>query len=73
MSSAHHLSTDTFIIIILPSQVFSKMMALPLNPTPLLHLFRNPDRNSRPDRAPKTYQWDVWYMLKYITSKIGPF
>ena len=30
--SAHNLSAETFII--LPSQVFSKMMALPLNPTP---------------------------------------
>ena len=30
--SAHNLSAETFII--LPSQVFSKLMALPLNPTP---------------------------------------
>ena len=30
--SAHNLSAETFII--LPFQVFSKMMALPLNPTP---------------------------------------
>jgi hypothetical protein len=22
-----------------------------------------PDRNYRPDRAPKTYQWDVWYKI----------
>ena len=36
-------------------------------------VFCCPDRNSRPDRAPKTYQWDVWDRLKYITSKSGPF
>ena len=29
----------------------------------------DPDRNSRPNRAPKTYQWDVWDRLKYKTSK----
>ena len=32
-----------------------------------------PDRNFRPDRAPKTYQWDVWDRLKYKTSKSGHF
>ena len=32
-----------------------------------------PDRNSRPNRAPKTYQWDVWDRLKYKTSKSSPF
>jgi hypothetical protein len=32
-----------------------------------------PDRNSRPNRAPKTYQWDVWDRLKYKTSKSRPF
>jgi hypothetical protein len=33
----------------------------------------NPDRNSRPDRAPKTYQWDIWDRIKYKTSESGPF
>ena len=32
-----------------------------------------PDRNYRPYRAPKTYQWDVWDRHKYKTSKSRPF
>jgi hypothetical protein len=36
-------------------------------------LINIPDRNSRPNRAPKTYQWDVWDSLKYKTSKSRPF
>jgi hypothetical protein len=36
---------------------------------PLEHF---PDRNSRPDQAPKTFQWDAWNRLKYKLSKKVP-
>nr|CAH0112404.1 unnamed protein product [Daphnia galeata] len=32
----------------------------------LFHLINSPEENSRPNRAPKTYQWDVWDRLKNV-------
>ena len=69
-------SFHSFITTTRPGELIASTLPDPRSKLPILTFEvvpPLPDRNSRPDREPKTYQWDVWDRLEYNTSKSRPF